>query len=83
MKAVVTAPAALSVAIRDARRRLGLTQAQLAEVAVVSQPTLSNLERGRSIPSMATLLRILAAADLELVLQDRTTTGPADAWEAE
>jgi HTH-type transcriptional regulator/antitoxin HipB len=81
MKAIVTAPGAFSTAIRDARRRMGLTQAQLAELAVVSQPTLSNLERGHSVPSIGTLLRIVAAVDLELVLQDRTKTGPADTWE--
>lgn len=52
--------------IRLARRRTGLTQAQLAARAATSQAAISSYESGRRSPSVETLARILAAAGLEL-----------------
>lgn len=57
--------------LRDARRRVGLTQAQLAELSGTSQATLSAYERGSKTPSADTLARVLAAAGVRL------TTAPA------
>lgn len=52
--------------IVEARRRAGLTQAELAERAGTSQPTLSAYESGRKDPSASTFVRILAAAGTRL-----------------
>jgi hypothetical protein len=52
--------------IRTARRRAGLTQTELAERAGTSQAAVSAYESGRRSPSVDTLVRILAAAGLEL-----------------
>ena len=52
--------------IRMARRQAGLTQTELAERAGTSQAAVSAYESGRRSPSVDTLVRILAAAGLEL-----------------
>src|SRR3954454_18120215 len=55
--------AALGRAIRALRRERGLTLVQLAAATGLSQPFLSQLELGRSRPSMRSLFRIAAALD--------------------
>lgn len=52
--------------LRDARRRAGLTQAELAELSGTSQSTLSAYECGSKTPSADTLARVLAAAGVRL-----------------
>lgn len=47
--------------IRDARRRAGLTQAEVARRAGTSQPTVAAYEAGSRSPSVDTLERLLAA----------------------
>lgn len=58
-------------AIRDARRRAGLTQVRLAARAGTSQATLSAYENGRKQPSVETLDRLLAAAGARLEVAPR------------
>jgi len=53
--------------LREARRRAGLTQAELAGLSGTSQATLSAYERGGKTPSADTLARVLAAAGARLV----------------
>jgi|SRR4051794_3871842 transcriptional regulator with XRE-family HTH domain len=53
--------AALGRAIRSLRRDRGLTLLQVATASGLSQPFLSQLELGRSRPSMRSLFRIAAA----------------------
>ena len=55
--------------IREARRRAGLTQAELAQRVGTSQPAIARYERARSMPDIATLHRIVEACDLELHLE--------------
>jgi HTH-type transcriptional regulator / antitoxin HipB len=76
MATLVQSPLALGRALRDRRRRTELTQQQLAERAGVTQTTLSNVERGVSSVSLNTLLRVLAALQLELLLQERRAPDP-------
>jgi transcriptional regulator with XRE-family HTH domain len=60
--------------IREARRRAGLTQAELAERIGTTQSAIARLERGRSAPSAERLAWIVRACGLELV----PTLQPAD-----
>jgi transcriptional regulator with XRE-family HTH domain len=55
------ADARLGRALRARRRALGLTLAQVAAAADLSQPFLSQLELGRTRPSMRSLFRIAEA----------------------
>jgi transcriptional regulator with XRE-family HTH domain len=54
--------------LRDARRRHGLTQAQLAARARTSQAAVSRIERDQVSPSVATLASLLHLLGDELVL---------------
>jgi transcriptional regulator with XRE-family HTH domain len=54
--------------LRDARRRHGLTQRQLAVRARTSQAAISRIERGVVSPSVATLHELLWLMNEELVL---------------
>src|SRR5581483_1799553 len=51
--------------LREARRRSGLSRRQLARRGRTSPSTLSAYESGTSIPSVATLTRLLRAAGFE------------------
>jgi HTH-type transcriptional regulator / antitoxin HipB len=83
MPVLVPSPLALGRALRDARRRKGLTQKQVAELAAVGQPTVSNVERGVISVSLDTLVRILAALGLELALEERRSAPGASPWSEE
>lgn len=51
----------LGAKIRSARKRRGLTQEQLVDLAEVSEITLSKLERGASKPTFDVLVRLSLA----------------------
>jgi transcriptional regulator with XRE-family HTH domain len=57
--------------LREARRRHGLTQAQLAARARTSQAAISRIERELVSPSVATLASLLDLMSEELVLETR------------
>jgi transcriptional regulator with XRE-family HTH domain len=52
--------------VREARRRAGLTQEQLAARAGVSQPTIARVESGKVSPSFERLVTLVRAAGLDL-----------------
>lgn len=52
--------------LRDARRRAGLTQRQLAERAGTSQAAVARYEGGTTVPDVATLRRLLGACGYAL-----------------
>lgn len=53
--------------VREARRRAGLTQAQLAVRLGTTQSAIARLERGRSEPSFSNVAEAVRACGLELV----------------
>jgi len=57
-----------SVLVRNARKQAGLTQAELAERAGVTQSVIARLERGGGNPTFLTLERVLHAAGHRLEL---------------
>lgn len=58
-----------------ARKRAGLTQAELARRAGTSQPVISAYEHGRRDPSIETLRRLVRATGAELELGVGTRAG--------
>ena len=50
--------------LRTHRKRAGLSQADVARVAGVTQPALSNYELGKRVLPLSTFLGILAALDI-------------------
>lgn len=67
--------------IREARRRAGLTQAELAAQAGTSQSGVARWESGRTAVSLDDVLRLvrLCGFDLELVLLPRDESDMAQA----
>ena len=57
--------------LKAVRRRRGLSQADLAQLAGTSQPVISAYEHGRRDPSLGTLRRLIAASGEELVVTAR------------
>jgi transcriptional regulator with XRE-family HTH domain len=57
--------------LSGARRRAGLTQADLAKRLTISQAAVAQLERADSNPRLATLDRALRATGVELVITTR------------
>lgn len=52
--------------MREARRRAGLTQAELARRAGTTQSAIARIERGRTEPSLRRLDELVRACGLEL-----------------
>jgi uncharacterized protein len=68
------------VLLKEARRRAGLTQAQLGQRAGVTQSVISAYESGQRQPSLPTLLHLLHASghllDASLIARDDAATAP-------
>jgi y4mF family transcriptional regulator len=56
----------LGLYVRDSRRRLGLTQAELAASAQVSRRWLSDLESGKPTAEVGLVFKVLHALDMAL-----------------
>jgi UDP-N-acetylglucosamine 1-carboxyvinyltransferase len=54
--------------VRSARKRAGVTQAQLATLCSTSQPAIARLEKGLVAPTVLSLDRIARALGAELVI---------------
>ncbi|GAB3243424.1 helix-turn-helix domain-containing protein [Kineosporia babensis] len=57
--------------VHDRRAALGLTQAELADRAGMTQPQLSRLESGGATPTVPLLARLAAALDADLDISFR------------
>lgn len=57
--------------IRTARKRKGMRQVDLAREASMRQQLISDLENGVSSSRLDTILKLLAALDLDLSVKDR------------
>lgn len=60
---------ALGQAVYDRRTALGLSQAELGRRAGMTQPQISNIEGGDSVPTLPLLTRLAAALDASLTIQ--------------
>ena len=80
MRTLVQSLSSLGRALRDARKRQGLNQSDLALRAGVTQAMVSHAERGTRALSIDTLLRLIAALKLELVLQPREQSEAHARW---
>ncbi|WP_200900641.1 helix-turn-helix transcriptional regulator [Mycolicibacter heraklionensis] len=67
--------------VREARKRAGLTQRQLAELAGTTQSALARVESGRTAPSFDQVLRLvrLCGLDLDIMLVERDDSDYAQA----
>lgn len=65
----VTTMQELAGIVRERRRRLGFSQAELARRASVSRKWISDLEGGKESVQMQPVLRVIRALDLDLDLE--------------
>lgn len=54
--------------VREARKRAGLTQAELARRVGSTQPAIARIEAGRSQPSFDRVVELIRACDLDLLV---------------
>ncbi|MGW0824214.1 helix-turn-helix domain-containing protein [Streptomyces sp. NPDC002845] len=59
---------ALGQAVYDRRTELGLSQSELARRAGMTQPQISNIEGGDSVPTLPLLTRLAKALDASLTI---------------
>lgn len=62
-------------ALRDARRRAGLTQRALSASTHVLQPAIARIEAGAVVPRLDTLDRLLAGCGMTLAVVHRPGAG--------
>lgn len=72
MSDLARTPTQIGNIIQRKRKKLGWTQAQLAERAGLRQETISIIERGENSSKLPSLLAILAALDLEFLIAQRS-----------
>jgi HTH-type transcriptional regulator/antitoxin HipB len=77
METIARTPLQLGSLIRGRRRKLGLSQEQLAAKVGIRQRTVSDIETSAAV-RLETMLRVLAALDLELVVRGRTKGSAKD-----
>jgi HTH-type transcriptional regulator / antitoxin HipB len=77
VETIARTPLQLGNSIRERRRKLGLSQEQLAAKLSVRQKTVSDIESAGA-GRLDTLLRALVALDLELVIRPRTKGSAGD-----
>lgn len=70
-----------AILLRTARLKAGLTQAEVARRAGMTQPVVAAYEAGRRQPTLPMLQKLLAAADYELDFTLRARDEPALARE--
>jgi len=63
-------------AVKAARRRAGITQAELARLCATSQPAIARLEKGVVAPTVVSLDRIARALGAELIVDFEPVTSP-------
>lgn len=76
MSSLARTPRQLGATIRQHRIKHGITQADLAARAGLRQATVSLIEGGHDAVRFRTIADLLAALDLELVVQPRSKGGP-------
>lgn len=64
--------------VRAARRKAGVSQAELAKRAGTSQPSIARLEQGRVSPTIISLDRIARALGAQLVVDFEPLSAPGE-----
>lgn len=79
----ILSPEGLGAALRSERKKRKLSQTTVGKSVGVDQPTVSKVEKGNPGTELGTFFRLLAALDLELVIQPRqkqTKDTKGDMW---
>ncbi|WP_298721812.1 helix-turn-helix domain-containing protein [uncultured Ferrovibrio sp.] len=78
MSDLARTPPQIGNLIRRARKKRGLSQSQLGELAGLRQETISLIETGNPAAKLKTILAVLAALDLEFRIVPRSKGAAAE-----
>jgi HTH-type transcriptional regulator/antitoxin HipB len=73
MQHIARSPQQVGAVLHRLRKEKGWTQAQLAQRAGVRQELVSKIESGQEGTRLATIFALLAALELEFLIQPRST----------
>lgn len=73
MHQIIRSPSQLGAIIRGARRDLGWTQSQLADLSGLRQELISKIETGHESAKLSSLHALFGALGLDLVVEKRST----------
>ncbi|MGD1090038.1 MAG: helix-turn-helix domain-containing protein [Verrucomicrobiota bacterium] len=76
----IKTPQQLGAVLQGFRKQRGLTQAQVARASGLLQSAVSELELDSSTASLNRIFKLLAALDLELVVQSRGASPKVSEW---
>ena len=76
----IQTPQQLGAVLQGFRKQRGLTQAQVARASGLLQSAVSELEVDSSTASLNRIFKLLAALDLELVVQSRGASQKVSEW---
>lgn len=79
----LTSPEALAHALKNARKRQGLSQSETASQIGVKQATVSGFENHPAGSRIETLFKLLSALNLELQVSERDTPDDENGWDQE
>ena len=65
----------IGAAIRTRRKRIGMTQQDVAEIAGLQRQTISRVEAGNNAVAVATVARVAAVVGLDLLVTPRYERG--------
>lgn len=78
MSVLARSPKQLGLLIQRHRKRRGLSQSELADLAGLRQEMVSKIERGQPGSRLSSIYALLTALDLEMTVQARTKSAPDD-----
>lgn len=76
MKQLIHSSKSLGLAIKRQRKTKNLSQKNAGKTLSIEQSTFSSIERGAPGTRLETLFRVLAALDLEIVIQSKEENLP-------
>ena len=82
---IIHSPADLSLLIKNQRKKLKLSQAEVGELVGFKQKTISAIENTPKSVKLSTVFRVLSALDLEMKIStqkeaEKTTTQWVEEW---
>ncbi len=75
-----TSPSILGQILKSVRVKKGLNQQQAGKLVGMTQAMVSRIERGESNARIDTLFRLLAALDMEMIVQPREKAQNEGGW---
>lgn len=78
MSQIARSPKQLGNIIQRTRKRRGLTQTELADLAGLRQELISKIETGHEGTKLSSIYALFAALNLELIVDDRSARPAKD-----